>query len=305
LVVSGRTSSFGEINAQNLPTRDEVRSCFVPSPGNVYIDLDYKTIELATLAQACLTQFGLDSRMAAEINAGRDLHALVAAVAAEVTGKDKGEVTKKDRGKAKPINFGKPSGMGATTLKGYAKASYGVCLSDQEVAALSDAWFQLFPEMKDFLADTTDTGAELAQLLNLTPESHFDHTVDRRFYGHPENRGREQKPHAILGGMALKTFREAAPRTKAGKLYSAADIDFFWSSLEARKDLLPAAQQSAVSQRQPSPRLFREVRNLVGRAPVFTQTGRLRARASYSARRNNVFQGLAADGAKLALWLLW
>jgi hypothetical protein len=38
---------------------------------------------------------------------------------------------------------------------------------------------------------------------------------------------------------------------------------------------------------------------------VFTLTGRLRAAASYPARHNNVFQGLASDGAKLALWKLW
>src|SRR5262249_33545234 len=152
---------------------------FVPAPGHVFIDLDFKTIELATLAQACLTQFNLDSKMAAELNAGKDLHALVAAVAAEVTGKDKGEVTKQARNKAKPINFGKPSGMGTTTLKQYAKTSYGVRLTDEEVEGLSNAWFKLFPEMKDFLADTTDTGAELAKLLNLTPETHFDHTIDR------------------------------------------------------------------------------------------------------------------------------
>jgi DNA polymerase I-like protein with 3'-5' exonuclease and polymerase domains len=44
---------------------------------------------------------------------------------------------------------------------------------------------------------------------------------------------------------------------------------------------------------------------LVDREPVFTLTGRLRAKASYCARHNTVFQGLAADGAKLALWLLW
>jgi DNA polymerase I-like protein with 3'-5' exonuclease and polymerase domains len=44
---------------------------------------------------------------------------------------------------------------------------------------------------------------------------------------------------------------------------------------------------------------------LVGRAPVFTLTGRLRANASYTARHNTIFQGLAADGAKLALWRLW
>lgn len=38
---------------------------------------------------------------------------------------------------------------------------------------------------------------------------------------------------------------------------------------------------------------------------VFTLTGRLRANASYTERHNTVFQGLAADGAKLALWKLW
>jgi len=38
---------------------------------------------------------------------------------------------------------------------------------------------------------------------------------------------------------------------------------------------------------------------------VFTYTGRLRAKATYSARHNTVFQGLAADGAKLGLWYVW
>jgi DNA polymerase I-like protein with 3'-5' exonuclease and polymerase domains len=302
LARTGRTSSFGEINAQNLPTRHEVRSCFVPSPGHVFVDCDYATIELATLAQARLAQFGLDSQMAAAINADQDLHTLVAA---RVTGKDQEEVSKADRKKAKPINFGKPGGMGSATLKQYAKASYGVQLTDEEVEDLSDAWFELFPEMKDFLADTHDTWAELAKLLDLTPASHYEHTGDRRFISHPENRGREQKPHAFLGAMALKAFREASPRTRPGKPYSATDLDYFWSRLEARKDSLPTALQNAVAQRKPSPRLHREVRALVGRAPVFILTGRLRARATYSARHNTVFQGLAADGAKLALWLLW
>jgi hypothetical protein len=44
---------------------------------------------------------------------------------------------------------------------------------------------------------------------------------------------------------------------------------------------------------------------MADRGPVFTLTGRLRAAASYPARHNNVFQGLASDGAKLALWKLW
>ena len=36
-----------------------------------------------------------------------------------------------------------------------------------------------------------------------------------------------------------------------------------------------------------------------------TLTGRLRGKATFTACRNTIFQGLAADGAKLALWLLW
>jgi DNA polymerase I-like protein with 3'-5' exonuclease and polymerase domains len=38
---------------------------------------------------------------------------------------------------------------------------------------------------------------------------------------------------------------------------------------------------------------------------VFTLTGRLRAAAGFTARRNTVFQGLTSDGAKLALWRVW
>lgn len=182
---SGRASSFGEINSQNLPTDDRIRSCFVPSPGHVFIDADYKTVELATLAQACIGQFGLASGMAQAINAGQDLHTLVAA---RVTGKPESQITKAERENAKPINFGKPGGMANNTLKQYAKVNYGV--------------------------------------------------------------------------------------------------------------------HSAISTRRPSVKLKRAVMGLVGRAGVFTFTGRLRANAQYCARHNTVFQDLAADGMKLALWSL-
>lgn len=109
LARSGRTSSFGELNAQNLPRDDRVRNCFVPSKGRVFLDLDYSTIELAALAQACKTQFGWQSEMAERINAGDDLHRVFAA---DVTHKPENEVTESERARVKPINFGKPGGMG-------------------------------------------------------------------------------------------------------------------------------------------------------------------------------------------------
>ena len=146
---SGRTSSFGAINAQNLPRDDRVRSCFIPSEDHVFISADFSTVELATLSQSMLSQFKQQSAMASAINSGTDLHRLVAA---RVTGKPEDEVSSEERQKAKPINFGKPGGMGDNGLKRYAKNSYGIELADQEVDVLTQTWFDLFPEMRLFLS---------------------------------------------------------------------------------------------------------------------------------------------------------
>jgi DNA polymerase I-like protein with 3'-5' exonuclease and polymerase domains len=302
LARTGRTTSFGEINAQNLPRDDGVRGCFVPSAGNVYIKADYSTIEMATLAQSLVSQFGLRSAMADAINAGKDLHRLVAA---QVMGKPEERVTGDERQKAKPINFGKPGGMGNATLKSYAKASYGVALDDVEVQALSQAWFALFPEMTEFLKCERDLGADVAMYFNLTPFTHYENTGRRKFIDHPANDGRSHFPHPFLGRMCRKVLKSDEPQKVNGQPYSAMDIDYFWTAVEARVTDLPKAFHARVSKRKPSVGLARAVMNLVGRAACFTLTGRLRAGATYAARHNTVFQGLAADGAKLALWKLW
>jgi hypothetical protein len=43
----------------------------------------------------------------------------------------------------------------------------------------------------------------------------------------------------------------------------------------------------------------------LGRRPVFTVTGRLRASATFCSARNCAFQGPAAGGAILGLWRVW
>jgi hypothetical protein len=90
-----------------------------------------------------------------------------------------------------------------------------------------------------------------------------------------------------------------------GRAYSREQTDFFWSKLDENLDLIPVDFRGAVQARHPSAVLQRAVMRLADRASVVTLTGRLRANASYCARHNTVFQGLAADGAKLALWDLW
>jgi hypothetical protein len=302
LKTTGRTSSFGDLNSQNLPRDDRVRRCFVPAPGHAFIDADYTAIEMVTLAQALRSQFGLDSGLAEALNVGRDPHTMVAALA---TGKTEDAVTKEERQRAKPINFGKPGAMGHDSLQAYALASYGVQLSDAEVRQLSEAWFTQFPEMKEFLRSEKDLGLEVARFFDLTPETYCEHTGSRKFLDHPDAAGRGRRPSPILGGMCLKTLRQSDPRTRDGRPYDAGTIDYFWTQVSARLPANPCNQEGAILARRPSMTLQRAVMGLVDREPVWTLTGRLRARATFSARHNNIFQGLAADGAKAALWKVW
>jgi DNA polymerase I-like protein with 3'-5' exonuclease and polymerase domains len=301
LKTTGRTSSFGEINSQNLPRDDRVRSCFIPSEGCVFISADYRTIEMATLAQAMTGQFGQPSAMREAINQGVDLHRLVAA---RVAGKPGEAVTSDERRRAKPINFGKPGGMGNDSLKSYARASYGVELSDEEIQELSDAWLNLFPEMRWFLSDE-ELGLRVAELLDLTPIDFYNRTGYRKFVDHPNNAGKQHLPHPILGAMCLKVLKCSAPQKESGQPYLPAEVDYFWEKVAERITTFPGQVHTAIRSRNPSPDVQRAVMRAAGLAGVFTLTGRLRANASYCARRNTLFQGLAADGAKLALWRLW
>jgi hypothetical protein len=82
-------------------------------------------------------------------------------------------------------------------------------------------------------------------------------------------------------------------------------VAYFWARAEAVASRLPKWAASAVGRREPSPRLSLAVLGLADREGVFTLTGRLRANTGYCQRHNTVFQGLAADGAKIALWGLW
>ncbi|MBP3956857.1 hypothetical protein J8F10_16415 [Gemmata sp. G18] len=302
LTRTGRTSSFGDLNAQNLPRDDRVRSCFVPRPGHVFLDLDYKTIELVCLAQACRSQFGLRSHMGELINAGKDLHR---ELAARVTGKPEHEVTDDERGKVKAVNFGKPGGMGDRALRAYARATYGVEYTEDEASELSEYWLDQFPEMRAFLADAVNVPERLAHGLDLTAVAHAEETGDARLVRHPENRAREHEPNQVLGMMCLKVLGHENPTTGAGRPYSAEDLEFFWSRLERVSGELAPKHARALRSRQPSPALQRAVASHFGRAGVFTLTGRLRAGASYTARHNTIFQGPASDGAKLALWRVW
>ncbi len=147
-------------------------------------------------------------------------------VAALATGKAEAEVTGEERRRAKPINFGKPGAMGDATLKGYARASYGVDLSDTEIEALSEAWLGLFPEMHEFLLGGSDAGHDAARSFGLTPRSfsraHGQPQVPRPPRGRP---GDSPEPDPRLdvpegaGGRGARDRRRAAVRRRRARLF--------------------------------------------------------------------------------------
>ena len=225
------------------------RSSFVPSPGHVFISADYKTLEMATLAQVMVTQFETESQMAVLINEGRDLHR---AMAARWATNRKARSRPARRQKAKAINFGKPGGLGDDGLRRYAKVSYGVDLEPCEVTALTEAWFATFPEMREFLSHDADNLAlDMAYFFELTPTTYFDHTGIDSFLTHPNNVGRENRPHGILGAMCLRVIRDPNPSRQTGQPYSVEEIEYFWTQIAARIDEIPSKYRRAVRAESP------------------------------------------------------
>ena len=306
LLETGRTSCSG-FNLQNLPKeKDEtsaastIRGCFVPGEGMVFIDSDYSQIELVVLGYALDRQFGLGTSLRNLVN-GSDVHKLIAAA---VLGKDPGEViTKPERDSAKPVSFGRPGGMGAERLRRIAKSSYDLDLTHEEVKQRIEAYHSLCPELDRYLDDEVDGSQVLAEALGLTPALY--HQAIGTYYDPTDPRN--LVPQGWVAGMLLKVLRDPAPATSRtpGRPYTSEEIDFFWERARGVPIKLKERLLNRLQLRRPDKQLWEAVRRWAGRRPVFTVTGRLRANASFSSSRNCVFQGAAADGAILGLWLVW
>ena len=171
LAESGRTTCRGGV--QTTSRAGGIRECFRPRPGTVFAQADYEGLELHTLAQWCestLKPRGVECRMGNALRAGQDLHLVVAAdmlgntyeeTSARLKAGDK--AVKEARQQAKPINFGRPGGLGDARYVDFAKKAYGVAVTLEEARAQKQRWMQLFPEMQAFFdaaaeATATDSG---------------------------------------------------------------------------------------------------------------------------------------------------
>jgi DNA polymerase I-like protein with 3'-5' exonuclease and polymerase domains len=264
LVSTGRTSCYNP-NIQQIPREGGIRECFIPSPGHCFVIIDYSTLELCTLAQVCLDRYG-SSRMAELINKGADLHRWFASV---VANKRETEVTEEERQRAKACNFGFPGGLGAARFLEYARNTFGITdMAEQKAAALKEKWLDAFPEMRLYLQDC---------LLERHDFSSLDWCDDSKIAANLFKR--------IIGGSRTST---------TGKPYSPKTIQ--WAFEVVLPDVAPWAADATEGSKQLLAEVVKET--------VVTRTGRIRAKVDYCQAKNTPFQGLAADGAKIALYRL-
>jgi len=293
LVRTGRTSCTHP-NIQQMPKEPWFRSMFVARPGHKLIVADYSAIELTTLAAVLYQRYG-PRTLYRVLQEGRDPHAytaslvlgepyelVLAGVKSEKRAGVKGKYTHA-RQSAKAINFGVPGGLGVRRLAAYAKLSYGVDMTDEQAHELRDKLiYRVYPELAEYLSD--DLPTRLAARLHTTRDM-----VVRAF--NPKHEGFWRNIGLVLGQKSGKKVRKVGGGLK----------DFVWGTLAAiSKNPDPVLDEQLWNWR--GGELLR--RQLTGET-VVTLTGRVRSGADYGEARNTPFQGLAADGAKVALWHLY
>jgi DNA polymerase-1 len=122
-------------NLQQLPRLAAYRRCVRAPEGRVLVKADYSQIELRVAARV-----SGDPNMLDAYRRGEDLHALTAR---RVLGT--GEVTKEHRQLAKALNFGLLYGMGALGFRRYARAIYGLALTDRQARDYRQVFFDAYP----------------------------------------------------------------------------------------------------------------------------------------------------------------
>ena len=285
---TGRTTC-SRPNMQQVPRQDDFREVIVPSPGHVLLTIDYKFIELVTLAAICRCRFGA-SKLGEIIRDGVDPHCYTAAMFLNMTyenflhlKKSDPDKFKQSRQMAKPVNFGVPGGMGATSLVAYACTAYGVNMSVDQAERFRQRLIDVYPELELYLADTS-----LEVLADNLGATVSDVRAAFGVVGTDSSRA----------SGSIRRIVEGRPVKQDGTPYSEYYVERVWNSLSElnRRSELARVLSTRVGSKSLAERLFF--------TSVATVSGRIRAGVLYTAERNTQFQGLAADGGKLALTAL-
>ncbi|MEQ1701162.1 MAG: DNA polymerase, partial [Ilumatobacteraceae bacterium] len=140
---TGRLSS-DQPNLHNIPVRSEegrlFRKAFIPAPGCQLLVADYNQIELR-----CIAHLAQDPGLIEAFTSGTDIHN---ATAARVFSVEPADVTLEQRSKAKMVSYGLAYGMEAYGL------GQRLAIPTSEAAVILDAYFEAFPNVKDYMDRT-------------------------------------------------------------------------------------------------------------------------------------------------------
>lgn len=140
VTATGRLSST-DPNLQNLPVRREegaeIRKCFIPRDGYIFVDADYSQIELRILAH-----IADDDAMKEAFEKGEDIHRVTAASA---FGVPVSMVTPLMRSRAKAVNFGIVYGISAFSL------AQDIGVSVKEAQGYINAYLEHFSGVREYM----------------------------------------------------------------------------------------------------------------------------------------------------------
>ena len=140
---TGRLSS-DQPNLHNIPVRSNegklFRKAFIPAPGCQLLVADYNQIELR-----CIAHLAQDPGLIEAFTSGTDIHN---STASRVFGVEPAAVTTEQRSKAKMVSYGLAYGMEAYGL------AQRLSIPTSEAAVILDAYFEAFPNVKDYMDRT-------------------------------------------------------------------------------------------------------------------------------------------------------
>jgi DNA polymerase I-like protein with 3'-5' exonuclease and polymerase domains len=182
---------------------------------------------------------------------------------------------KKARQAAKAINFGYPGGLGVDKFVQYAKTSYGVDFKKTDAKEAKKKWLDTYPELRLHLEDRTQEAMEW----------------------------QAGKPLPQLTWLQRKRLNDYLRQGEAGRKqanFSDNEVEYFWELLET---VAYSKNDDKAIEDCERRKVTNAIRSLV-QYRACTLTGRVRNNVKYTDGCNTPFQGVAADGAKLAMWNL-
>jgi len=194
---TGRLSS-DKPNLHNIPMRTEsgkrFREVFIAGDGNLLLVADYNQIELRIIAH-----LSKDPALIQAFSQNIDIHT---ATAARVYAVDIGVVTDEMRQKAKMVSYGLIYGMEAYGLAQRLGIEVG------EAKEILDSYFNAFPGVKKYMADTIRLAKETGYTKTLLNRRRYISGLDSPIYSIRQAAER-QAMNAGVQGLAADIFKIA------------------------------------------------------------------------------------------------